>query len=59
MRIIIPDFLRDMLVQDYGEKLAAKIEKGYIEKPMTLRANTLKTSAKDVKLRLNENGFES
>jgi len=57
MRIIIPDFLRDMLVQDYGEKLAAKIEKGYIEKPMTLRANTLKTSAKDVKLRLNENGF--
>ena len=43
----IPDFFKEMLIQQYGEDIAQKIAQGYLcNRPVTLRANTIKTQMK-------------
>lgn len=44
----IPALLRERLVQQYGEALAGEIEAGFVRRPVTLRANPLRSSAEDV-----------
>ena len=46
----IPEFLYHLLIEQYGENLTNTILDGYSKKrPVTLRANTLKTSITDIK----------
>ena len=46
----IPDFLYNLLIEQYGEALTNTILEGYSQKrPLTLRANTLKSNIDDVK----------
>ena len=46
----IPEFLKEMLVQQYGEDIVQKIAQGYLcNRPVTLRANTIKTNIETVK----------
>ena len=46
----IPDFLYQLLLQQYGKNLANTIIEGYFQKrPLTLRANKLKTNIEDIK----------
>ena len=46
----IPEFLYHLLIEQYGENLTNTIIEGYSQiRPVTLRANTLKTSIEDVK----------
>lgn len=46
----IPKFLYHLLMEQYGENLANTIIEGYSQKrPLTLRANTLKTNIADIK----------
>lgn len=46
----IPDFLYTLLLEQYGEELTNFIIDGYTKKrPLTLRANTLKTTISNVK----------
>ena len=56
----IPVFLADKLATQYGEAVAADIARGYAdarERPVTLRANTLKASADEVAGALTEAGI--
>lgn len=51
----LPSFLREKLIQDYGESLTEEIIKGYFEeKKVTLRINTLKTKKQDIKQKLEK-----
>lgn len=51
----IPEFLFDMLNEQYGEELTNKVIEGYSKKrPVTLRVNTLKASVQYVKDKLKE-----
>lgn len=55
----IPQFLKDLLIEQYGEEISAKIENGYkVQRPVTLRANNLKTSLEKVKEKLDEAQIE-
>ena len=46
----IPEFLYHLLIEQYGENLTNTIMEGYSQKrPVTLRANTLKTNIEDIK----------
>ena len=46
----IPEFLYHYLIEQYGENLTNIILEGYSKKrPVTLRANTLKTNIENVK----------
>ena len=46
----IPYFLYTLLLEQYGEELTNLIIDGYTKKrPLTLRANTLKTTISNVK----------
>ena len=55
----IPQFLKDLLIEQYGEEISAKIENGYkAQRPVTLRANNLKTSLEKVKEKLAEAQIE-
>ena len=46
----IPDFLYQLLLQQYGKNLTDTIIEGYFQKrPLTLRANKLKTNIEDIK----------
>ncbi len=46
---MIPQFLYEMLEDQYGNELTHKIIEGYLQKrPVTLRANTLKTNRNNV-----------
>ena len=39
----IPQFLKDLLIEQYGEEISTKIENGYkAQRPVTLRVNNLK-----------------
>ena len=41
----IPQFLYEMLLEQYGEEITNKIIDGYSkQRPVTLRANTIKSS---------------
>ena len=55
----IPQFLKDLLIEQYGEEILAKIEEGYkVQRPVTLRANNLKTSLEKIKEKLDEAQIE-
>ena len=55
----IPQFLKDLLIEQYGEEISAKIENGYkAQRPVTLRVNNLKTSLEKVKEKLDEAQIE-
>ena len=55
----IPEFLHQMLLDQYGEKTTKKIIDGYSQKrTVTLRVNTLKTSCEKVKQQLEINGLK-
>lgn len=55
----IPNFLYEMLENQYEESVINKIVKGYLAKrPVTLRVNTLKTNVEIVKKELKKNCLE-
>ena len=55
----IPQFLKDLLIEQYGEEISAKIENGYkAQRPVTLRVNNLKNSLEKVKEKLAETQIE-
>lgn len=55
----IPQFLKDLLIEQYGEEISAKIENGYkAQRPVTLRVNNLKNSLEKVKEKLAEAQIE-
>lgn len=55
----IPQFLKDLLIEQYGEDISTKIENGYkAQRPVTLRVNNLKTSLEKVKEKLDEAQIE-
>ena len=59
MENTIPEFLKDMLIKQYGEELTNKIIDGYSKKrPVTLRVNTLKTTIKQIEESLNNAKIE-
>ena len=46
----IKTFLKDLLIEQYGEEISTKIENGYkAQRPVTLRVNNLKTSLEKAK----------
>ena len=50
----IPEFLKQMLIEEYGEEVYSKIIEGYCYKrPTTFRVNTLKASVDEIKDILN------
>ena len=54
----IPEFLYHLLIEQYGENLTNTITKGYSQKrPVTLRANTLKTTIENIKNTFDSLGF--
>lgn len=54
----IPDFLYNLLLKQYGEELTDKIIDGYFfKRPITLRANTLKTNIQNIKDIFDSLGF--
>ncbi len=55
----VPEFLIEMLNQQYGEEITSKILEGYLKKRMvTFRVNTLKTSIEKVEEVLKNNNIE-
>ncbi len=55
----VPDFLYKLLLEQYGEKITNNIIEGYLQKrPVTLRVNTLKTNADNIKKALNESNIK-
>lgn len=55
----VPEFLIEMLNQQYGEKITSKILEGYSQERMvTFRVNTLKTSIEKVEEVLKNNNIE-
>jgi len=55
----IPQFLKDLLIEQYGEEISAKIENGYkAQRQVTLRVNNLKTSLEKAKEKLDEAQIE-
>lgn len=54
----IPEFLYKMLIEQYGENIANKIVDGYSkERAVTLRVNTIKSNADNIKRKLTEAGI--
>ncbi len=53
----IPELLRQKLAVQYGAELAAEIEAGFIQRPVTLRVNTIKSSVDAVKALLDRVGI--
>ena len=45
---IIPQFLKEMLVNQYGQETTEKIIKGYIKKVVTIRVNTIKANKQEI-----------
>ena len=55
----LPEFLKEMLNKQYGEKLAERIIEGYsVKRPVTFRANTLKVTLVEIENKLKELGIE-
>lgn len=55
MKENIPDFLYEILLDEYGENLTNKIIEGYfINRHTTFRVNTLKVDVKQIENKLNE-----
>ena len=54
----IPDFLYEMLIEQYGKDIANEIIEGYLsERPVTLRVNTIKTNVETIKENLTKEGI--
>ena len=52
---MIPEFLKELLIKQYGEKLTEKILQGFSKKrKITLRVNTLKSDVGEIKKELNK-----
>ncbi len=45
----IPEFLYEMLKEQYGEIITNRIIEGYIQKPVTLRVNNIKSNIENIK----------
>ena len=59
MKENVPNFLYEMLVEQYGENIAEEIVSGYVAKrATTLRVNTLKTEPEKIKKELEQAGVE-
>lgn len=55
MKENIPDFLYEILLDEYGENLTNKIIEGYFaNRPTTFRVNTLKSDVNEIENKLNE-----
>lgn len=58
MQEFIPQFLKEMLLEQYGEDLTRKIVNGYYEKRLvTLRINTIKTTTEEIGEKLKKAGI--
>lgn len=58
MKQNIPNFLYEMLLEQYGKDITNKIIEGYSKvRPVTLRANTIKTDIEQVKNNLIKEGI--
>lgn len=56
----IPEFLKEMLIKQYGEETTNDIINGYIEeRPVTLRVNTIKAEKDNIKKELQEVEIET
>ena len=55
----IPNFLYELLIKQYGEKLTNSIIEGYSTKrPLTIRINKIKTDCDKIKDILNANNIK-
>lgn len=55
----IPEFLKTMLIEQYGEEIANKIIDGYSkQRYVTLRANTIKATNEEIKQELKNSNIE-
>lgn len=55
----IPEFLKTMLIEQYGEEIANKIIDGYSKRRyVTLRANTIKATNEEIKKELKNSNIE-
>ena len=60
MEIQIPQFFKEMLLEQYGENLTNKILDGYSKQRLvTLRVNTIKSNKENIKNKLQETGIET
>ena len=56
---MIPEFLQEKLKKQYGEELTEKILNGYAKKrKVTLRINTIKSNAEEIKENLRKNNIK-
>ena len=56
----IPQFAKQLLIEQYGEEIANKIIEGYLkQRAVTLRINTIKTNKENIKKKLQEAGVET
>jgi len=56
----IPEFLKQKLLEQYGEQLTAEIIEGYLKSRLvTLRVNEIKTNKESIKKTLQEAGIET
>ena len=59
MQVEIAPFLKEMLLEQYGEEITSKIIDGYTRKKyVTLRINTIKALVEDIKNTLSESGIK-
>ena len=55
---MIPEFLKTMLEEQYGIEISNKIINGYnVERKVTLRVNTIKTTVENVKQEFKKTGI--
>ena len=59
MKVDVPEFLKNKLLEQYGEELAEKIIEGYYAKrKLTFRVNTIKSNKEKITKFLDENNIE-
>ena len=54
---MIPEFLKNKLISQYGEELTTKIIEGYNNRVVSLRINNIKSSKEEITAILNENNI--
>ena len=56
---MLPDFLKKMIEKQYGKEESLNIIKGYEKtRPLTLRANTIKSTIQEINEKLAKEGIE-
>lgn len=59
MKVDVPEFLKNKLLEQYGEEIAKKIIEGYYaERKLTFRVNTIKSNKERITKFLDENNIE-